>query len=52
MPPQDSLPFLPDSPGLSSLSPLTPLESLSYPFILELPVSALVQSDHTLLHHL
>ena len=49
MPPQDSLPFLPDSPGLSSLSPLTPLESLSYPFTLELPVSASVQSDHTLL---
>ena len=45
MPPQDSLPFLPDSPGLSLLSPLTPLES--YPFTLELPVSASVQSNHT-----
>ena len=47
MPPQDSLPFLPDSSGLSLLSPLTPLQSLSYPFTLELPVSASVQSDHT-----
>ena len=47
MPPQDSLPFLPDSPGLSSLSPLTPLQSLSFPFTLEFPVSASVQSDHT-----
>ena len=47
MPPQDSLPFLPDSPGLSSLSPLTPLQSPSFPFTLEFPVSALVQSDHT-----
>ena len=47
MPPQDSLPFLPDSPGLSSLSPLTPLQSPSFPFTLELPVSASVQSDHT-----
>ena len=47
MPPQDSLPFLPNSPGLSSLSPLTPLQSLSFPFTLELPVSAFVQSDHT-----
>ena len=47
MPPQDSLPFLPDSSGLSSLSPLTPLQSPSYPFTLELPVSASVQSDHT-----
>ena len=46
-PPQDSLPFLSDSPGLSSLSPLTPLQSLSFPFTLEFPVSALVQSDHT-----
>ena len=47
MPPQDSLPFLPDSPGLSLLSLLTPLESPSYPFTVELPVSALVQPDHT-----
>ena len=47
MPPQDSLPFLPDSPGLSLLSPLTPLQSPSFPFTLEFPVSALVQSDHT-----
>ena len=47
MPPQDSLPFLPDSPGLSSLSPLTPLQSLSFPFTLEFPVSASVQSNHT-----
>ena len=47
MPPQDSPPFLPDSPSLSSLSPLTPLQSPSYPFTLELPVSASVQSDHT-----
>ena len=47
MPPQDSLPFLPDSPGLSSLSPLTPLQSPSFLFTLEFPVSALVQSDHT-----
>ena len=47
MPPQDSPPFLPDSPGLSSLSPLTPLQSPSYPFTLELRVSASVQSDHT-----
>ena len=47
MPPQDSPPFLPDSPGLSSLSPLTPLQSSSYLFTLELPVSALVQSNHT-----
>ena len=46
-PPQDSLPFLPDSPGLSLLSPLTPLQSPSYLFTLELPVSASVQSDHT-----
>ena len=46
-PPQDSLPFLPDSPGLSSLSPLTPLQSPSYPFTLELPVSASIQFDHT-----
>ena len=47
MPPQDSLPFLPDSPGLSSLSPLTPLESPAYLFTLELPVSVSVQSNHT-----
>ena len=47
MPPQDSLPFLPDSPGLSSLSPLTPLQSPSFPFTLEFPVFASVQSDHT-----
>ena len=47
MPPQDSLPFLPDSPGLSSLSPLTCLQSPSFPFTLEIPVSASVQSDHT-----
>ena len=46
-PPQDSLLFLPDSPGLSLLSPLTPLQSSSYLFTLELPVSALVQSNHT-----
>ena len=47
MPPQDSLPFLPDSPGLSSLSPLTHLQSLSFPFTLEFPVSASIQSNHT-----
>ena len=47
MPPQDSLPFLPDSPGLSSLSPLTPLDSPSYLFTLELPASVSVQSNHT-----
>ena len=47
MPPQDSLPFLPDSPGLSSLSPLTPLQSPSFLFTLEFPVSALVQFNHT-----
>ena len=47
MPPQDSLPFLPDFPGLSSLSPLTPLQSPSFLFTLEFPVSASVQSNHT-----
>ena len=47
MSPQDPLPFLPDSSSLSSLSPLTPPESPSYLFTLELPVSASVQSDHT-----
>ena len=47
MPPQDSLPFLPDSPGLSLLSPLFPLASPLYLFTPELSTSALVQSNHT-----
>ena len=47
MPPQDSLPFLPESPGLSLLSLLSSLDSISYLFAPELSASTLVQSDHT-----